>query len=48
MLAASICTGHSKAPQMAPVKVIVKTGRRRRTIQVIALQPDDVRKLLIT
>ena len=48
MLAASICTGHSKAPKLAPVKVIVKTGRKKKTIQVIALQPDDVRKLLIT
>jgi hypothetical protein len=48
MLAASICTGHSKAPQMAPVKVVVKTGRKKKTVQVIALQPDDVRKLLIT
>lgn len=48
MLAASICTGHSKAPKLAPVKVFVKTGRRKKTIQVIALQPDDVRKLLIT
>ena len=48
MLAASICTGHSKAPKLAPVKVFVKTGRKKKTIQVIALQPDDVRKLLIT
>ncbi len=48
MLAASICTGHSKAPKLAPVKVFVKTGKKKKTIQVIALQPDDVRKLLIT
>ncbi len=48
MLAASICTGHSKAPKLAPVKVIVKTGRKKKTIEVIALQPDDVRELLIT
>ncbi|CAB1076732.1 Possible RNA methyltransferase aq_898 [Olavius algarvensis Delta 1 endosymbiont] len=47
MLAASICTGHSKAPQMAMVKVLVKTGRKKKTIKVIALQPDDVRKLMI-
>ncbi len=46
-LGASICTGHSKAPKLAPVKVLVKTGRKKRTIKVIALQPDDVRKLLI-
>ena len=48
MLAASICTGHSKAPKLAPVKVLVKTGRKKKTIEVIALQPDDVRELLIT
>ena len=48
MLAASICTGHSKAPQMAPVDVLVKTAKKTKTIKVIALQPDDVRKLLIT
>jgi len=47
MLAASICTGHSKAPQLAMVKVLVKTGRKKKTIKVIALQPDDVRKLMI-
>ena len=47
MLAASICTGHSKAPQMAPVDVLVKTGKKKKTIKVIALQPEDVRKLMI-
>jgi tRNA U34 2-thiouridine synthase MnmA/TrmU len=46
-LAASICTGHSKAPQLAPVDVLVKTGKKQKTIKVIALQPDDVRKLMI-
>ena len=48
LLGASICTGHSKAPKLAPVEVLVQTGRKKRTIMVIALQPDDVRKLLIT
>jgi len=48
MLAASICTGFSKAPQLAMVDVLVKTAQKKQTIQVIALQPDDVRKLLIT
>jgi predicted ribosome quality control (RQC) complex YloA/Tae2 family protein len=47
MLAASICTGHSKAPQMTPVEVLVKTGKKSKTIKVIALRPDDVRKLMI-
>ena len=47
LLAASICTGHSKAPKMAPVEVVLKTANKNETIKVIALQPDDVRKLLI-
>jgi tRNA U34 2-thiouridine synthase MnmA/TrmU len=46
-LAASICTGYSKAPQLAPVDVMVKKGKKQKAIKVIALQPDDVRKLLI-
>jgi len=48
MLAAAICAGHSKAPQMAPVDVLVKTAEEQQTIKVIAVQPEDVRKLLIT
>jgi tRNA-specific 2-thiouridylase len=47
LLAASICTGYSKAPKLAPVEVVVKTPQKKETIKVIALQPDDVRKLLI-
>ena len=47
LLAASICTGYSKAPKMAPVEVVVKTSNKKETIKVIALQPDDVRKLLV-
>ena len=45
LLAASICTGHSKAPQMAPVEVLLKTAKKQETVNVIALQPNDVRKL---
>ena len=48
LLAASICTGHSKAPQLASVDVLVKTAKKQETFKVIALQPVDVRKLLIT
>ena len=47
LLAASICTGYSKAPKLAPVEVVVKTPQKKETVKVIALQPDDVRKLLI-
>ena len=47
MLAASICTGYSKAPQLAMVDILVKKAKKKKTIKVIALQPDDVRKLMI-
>lgn len=47
LLAASICTGYSKAPKLAPVEVLVKTDKKQETIKVIALQPEDVRKLMI-
>lgn len=47
LLAASICTGHSNAPKLAPVKVLVKTAKKQKTLKVIALQPKDVRKLMI-
>jgi tRNA-specific 2-thiouridylase len=47
MLAASICTGYSKAPKMALVEVLVKRAARQETIKVIALLPEDVRKLMI-
>jgi tRNA-specific 2-thiouridylase len=47
MLAASICTGYSKAPKLALVEVLVKSADRQETIKVIALQPEDVRKLMI-
>jgi tRNA U34 2-thiouridine synthase MnmA/TrmU len=47
MLAASICTGHSKAPKLAPVDVLVKKAKKKETLKVIALQPNDVRKLMI-
>jgi len=32
---------------MAPVDVLIKTGKKKKTIKVISLQPDDVRKLMI-
>jgi tRNA-specific 2-thiouridylase len=47
LLAASICTGYSKAPKLAPVEVLVKTAKKQDTIKVIALQPEDVSKLMI-
>ena len=47
LLAASICTGYSKAPKLSPVDVVIQTARGQKVIQVIAVQPGDVRKLLI-
>jgi tRNA-specific 2-thiouridylase len=46
-LAAAICTGYSKAPKLAPVDVLIKTSGRKKVIQVIAIQPEDVAGMLI-
>jgi tRNA U34 2-thiouridine synthase MnmA/TrmU len=48
LLAASICTGYSKAPKLSPVDVEIKTAKKKKVIQVIAIQPGDVRNLMIT
>jgi len=47
LLAASICTGYSKAPKLSLVDVLIKTSRGKKAIQVVAIQPGDVAKLLI-
>ncbi len=47
LLGASICVGYSKAPRLAPVPVIVKRPQGESIVQVIAVLPDDVRKLMI-
>jgi tRNA U34 2-thiouridine synthase MnmA/TrmU len=46
-LAGSICVGYSKAPNLTPVDVVVKTSRREETIQVIGIPTADFKKLLI-
>ena len=46
-LAASICTGYSKAPKLSPVEVSVNTHRKQETIKVIALLPEDIRQKMI-
>jgi hypothetical protein len=48
LLAASICTGYSKAPKLSPVNVVIQTAQGQKVIQVIAIQPGDARKLMIT
>lgn len=46
-LAAAICTGYSKAPKLSPVDVVIKTTKGKEIIQVIAILPGDVAKMLI-
>lgn len=47
MLAASIVAGYSKAPALSAVAVDLTRSGRRRTVQVLALPPEDVKKFLI-
>jgi predicted ribosome quality control (RQC) complex YloA/Tae2 family protein len=47
-LAASICTGYSKAPEFAMVEVQVTSPKNKEVIRVIGIPPEDVRKLMIT
>jgi tRNA U34 2-thiouridine synthase MnmA/TrmU len=46
-LAAAICAGYSKAQKLSPVSVVIKTHKKKKTIQVIAILPEDVARLLI-
>jgi tRNA U34 2-thiouridine synthase MnmA/TrmU len=48
LLGASICAGYSKSPKLSPVDVVIQAGKKQKVIKVIAIQPDDVRKLMIT
>ena len=46
-LASSICVGYSKASNLTPIDVVVKTPQGRETIQVIGIPTADFKKLLI-
>jgi tRNA U34 2-thiouridine synthase MnmA/TrmU len=46
-LAAAICTGYSKAPKLTAVDVVIKTPKKKRVLQVIAILADDVARMLI-
>ena len=46
-LASAICTGYSKAPKLSMVKVVVKTPKKKMVIEVIAVLPEDVARMLI-
>jgi tRNA U34 2-thiouridine synthase MnmA/TrmU len=47
LLAAAICVGYSRAPNLSPVDVAVKRPSGEEVIQAIAVPPDDVRRLMI-
>ena len=46
-LAGSICVGYSKASNLTPIDVVVKTPHGQETVQVIGIPAADFKKLLI-
>ncbi len=46
-LAGSICVGYSKASNLAPIEVVVKSPAGKKTIEVIGIPTSDFKKLLI-
>lgn len=46
-LAGSICVGYSKASNLTPIDVVVKSPQGRQTIRVIGIPNSDFKKLLI-
>jgi tRNA-uridine 2-sulfurtransferase len=47
MLAASICVGYSKAPELTPVDVSVTTPKGHETFRVIGVPPEEVKHFLL-
>jgi tRNA-specific 2-thiouridylase len=47
MLAASICVGYSKAPELTPVDVSVTTPKGHETLRVIGVPPGEVKHFLL-
>ena len=47
MLAASICVGYSKAPEITPVEVSVTTPKGQETVRVISTPPKEIKHFLI-
>ena len=47
MLAASICVGYSKAPEIIPVEVSVTTPQGQETVRVIGVSPKEIKHFLI-
>ena len=46
-LAATICAGYSKAPNLTPVEVNVQKPKSTETITILGLPPSDIKHLLI-
>ena len=46
-LAATICAGYSKAPNLTPVEVNIEYSESTQTITVLGLPPSDIKHLLI-
>jgi tRNA-specific 2-thiouridylase len=47
VLAASICVGYSKAPELTPVEVSVTTPREHEAVRVIGVAPKEIKHFLI-
>ena len=47
MLAASICAGYSKAPEITPVEVSVTTPQGHETVRVMGVPPKEIKHFLI-
>jgi len=47
MLAASICAGYSKAPEITPVEVDVTTPKGNEIVRVIGVPPKEIKHFLI-
>ena len=47
MLAASICVGYSKAPELTPIDVSVTTPKGHETVRVIGIPPGEVKHFLL-
>ena len=47
LLAAAICAGYGKAPQLSPVGVTVATPGGQEIISVLPVTPKDIRHMLI-
>ncbi len=47
MLAASICVGYSKAPEITPVEVEVTTPQGHEIVRVVGVPPKEIKHLLV-